>query len=68
MVRPLATRAGSGDGRALLLLLKRRRFRVTAAVQRRVLECRDAAKLARWAERVLTARRMAEVFAEDAAA
>jgi hypothetical protein len=57
-----------GQAELLLRLLRRRRFRVTEAVRARVMECQDADTLARWAERVLTARRMTEVFAEDEAA
>lgn len=66
-----ARREGRAEGRAearaevLLRQLRGRQFRVTAKVRARVEGCDDPDTLMRWAERVVTARRLADVFADD---
>jgi hypothetical protein len=51
-----------GEASALLLVLSRRRIRLTAAQRKTVQECRDLATLRRWLERSLEAKSAAEVF------
>jgi hypothetical protein len=51
-----------GLAQAVLAVLAHRSLRVPAALRRRVLACRDEARLRRWLERAITATSTAEVF------
>jgi hypothetical protein len=52
-----------GKAETLLVLLRHRGLAPDAALQARVLECRDLATLDRWIERSLAATRLDDVFA-----
>ena len=56
---------GIAEGKTQMLLrqLRRRGFAVDAAVEARVADCRDDDQLDTWADRVLTAKSLDEVFA-----
>jgi hypothetical protein len=60
--------AGKALGRAelLLKLLRLRGFVVPDELQTRIFACRDIERLDRWAERLLAAGSLADVFADDA--
>jgi hypothetical protein len=60
-------RAGLTEGlaRAVLEVLAYRSLRVPAALRKRVLACRDEARLRRWLERAITATSVAEVFDDE---
>ncbi len=57
---------GKTEGKAelLLLLLRRRGFPIDAAVEGRVAGCRDDKQFDTWAERILTATSLDDVFAD----
>ncbi|MCB9705499.1 MAG: hypothetical protein H6711_26750 [Myxococcales bacterium] len=54
-----------GEARLLLKLLELRGFAVSDELRRRVLECTECAVIETWAGRVLTAKSLDEVFAEE---
>lgn len=63
-IRDILDERGQQVMSSMLLRLLRKKFLVSSAVCARVRRCENTLTLMRWSERVLSARRLADVFAE----